>query len=69
MPRAARRASRAFFCSSGEPHSPNTVVIDRDGMEFHDRAGLQSIVDAAGLPPFAEIPYFEIDRFDPDSSM
>jgi deoxyadenosine/deoxycytidine kinase len=50
------------------PHSPNTVVIDRDGMEFHDRAGLQAIVDAAGLPPFAEIPYAEIDHFDPDNS-
>ena len=39
------------------PLYPNTVVIDRDRREFHDRAGLRSIVDAAGLPPFAEIPY------------
>jgi hypothetical protein len=44
------------------------VVIDRDGMEFHDRAGLEAIVAAAGLPPFAEIPYAEIDRFDPGNS-
>ena len=39
------------------PLYPNTVVIDRDGVEFHDRAGLLAIIDAAGLPPFTEIPY------------
>lgn len=47
------------------PQYPNTVVIDRDHREFHDRAGLQSIVDAAGLPPFREIPYREMDVFEP----
>ena len=34
------------------PKYPNTVVINRDGREFHDRAGLTYIIDAAGLPPF-----------------
>jgi deoxyadenosine/deoxycytidine kinase len=39
------------------PRYPNTVVIDRDGKEFHDRAGLLEIIRLAGLPPFREIPY------------
>jgi deoxyadenosine/deoxycytidine kinase len=39
------------------PAYPHTIVIDRDGREFHDRAGLAYIIDAAGLPPFPEIPY------------
>ena len=39
------------------PLYPNTVMIDRDSREFHDRAGLVSIIEAAGLPPFTEIPY------------
>jgi deoxyadenosine/deoxycytidine kinase len=39
------------------PLYPNTVVIDRDNKEFHDRAGLLEIIRLAGLPPFAEIPY------------
>ena len=39
------------------PAYPNTVVIDRDGKEFHHRAGLLEIIRLAGLPPFAEIPY------------
>ena len=39
------------------PEYPNTVVINRDGKEFHDRAGLMFIIEAAGLPPFNEIPY------------
>jgi hypothetical protein len=33
------------------------VVIDRDGLEFHDRSGLLAIIRTAGLPMFAEIPY------------
>jgi deoxyadenosine/deoxycytidine kinase len=40
---------------------PNTVVIDRDNREFHDRAGLMDIIRLAGLPMFEEIPYEEID--------
>ena len=39
------------------PRYPNTVVIDRDHREFHDRAGLIRIIAEAGLPPFPEIPY------------
>lgn len=39
------------------PGYANTVVINRDGMEFHNRSGLLRIVAAAGLPPFDEIPY------------
>ena len=42
---------------------PNTVLIDRDGMEFHEREGLQAIIGQAGLPPFQEIPYEQMDRF------
>jgi nicotinamide riboside kinase len=36
---------------------PSTVVINRDGMEFHQRSGLLQIIEAAGLPMFREIPY------------
>jgi hypothetical protein len=39
------------------PTYANTVVIDRDGKEFHDRAGLLEIIRLAGLPSFSEIPY------------
>ena len=39
------------------PRFPNTIVIDRDSKEFHDREGLVSIIQAAGLPMFREIPY------------
>jgi deoxyadenosine/deoxycytidine kinase len=39
------------------PRYPNTVVINRDGKEFHDRGGLLDIIAMAHLPPFAEIPY------------
>jgi deoxyadenosine/deoxycytidine kinase len=49
------------------PLYANTVVINRDGREFHDRAGLQAIVDEAGLPPFVEIPYREMGRYEPGS--
>jgi deoxyadenosine/deoxycytidine kinase len=35
----------------------NTVVINRDGMEFHTRDGLMRIISAAGLPEFTEIPF------------
>jgi deoxyadenosine/deoxycytidine kinase len=36
---------------------PNTVVIDRDSKEFHERQGLVDIITLAGLPMFHEIPY------------
>jgi deoxyadenosine/deoxycytidine kinase len=39
------------------PTYPNTVVIDRDGLEFHDREGLTAIIRAAGLRLFDDIPY------------
>ena len=39
------------------PGYPNTVVINRDGMEFHTRRGLGDVITAAGLPMFREIPY------------
>jgi deoxyadenosine/deoxycytidine kinase len=45
------------------PSYPNTVVVDRDGMEFHNRQGLTRIVEIAGLPPFREIPYRQMDRY------
>jgi deoxyadenosine/deoxycytidine kinase len=36
---------------------PNTVVINRDNKEFHERDGLVDIIKLAGLPMFQEIPY------------
>ncbi len=47
------------------PRYPNTVVIDRDRREFHDRDGLLHIIDVAGLPPFTEVPYRVMDRYEP----
>jgi deoxyadenosine/deoxycytidine kinase len=44
---------------------PNAVVIDRDGIEFHTRDGLRRIIEIAGLPPFQEIPYRQLDRYSP----
>ena len=44
------------------PQYPNAIVIDRDGLEFHERAGLLDIINAAGLPMFSEIPYQRLDR-------
>jgi hypothetical protein len=45
------------------PRYRNTVLIDRDGLEFHDRDGLLGVVRAASLPPFAEILYETLDRY------
>ena len=39
------------------PAYKNTVVIDRDSREFHERDGLIGIIELAGLPMFPEIPY------------
>ena len=39
---------------------PNTVVINRDSKEFHEREGLVDIITMAGLPMFPEIPYHRI---------
>src|SRR6185436_16471467 len=53
---------RRFRLIDGEfrrlaPLYPNTIVINRDRKEFHDRAGLLDIIELAGLPMFREIPY------------
>ena len=42
------------------PLYPNTIVIDRDSKEFHERRGLLEIINAAGLPMFKEIPYARV---------
>ena len=39
---------------------PGAVLIDRDGMEFHERSGLDAVVKAAGLPPYPQIPYRDL---------
>jgi nicotinamide riboside kinase len=39
------------------PLHVNTVVINRDNTEFHERDGLLHIIQLAGLPMFTEIPY------------
>ena len=64
----AENMVRRFTLIDGEfrrlaPHYPNTVVINRDNMEFHGRLGLKAIIEAAGLPMFGEIPYEAIGRF------
>ena len=46
------------------PLYPNTLVINRDGLEFHEREGLEHIIRMAGLPRFQEIPYARIEQFD-----
>ncbi len=45
------------------PAYPNAVVINRDGMEFHEREGLTEIIEAAALPMFGEIAYEQMERF------
>jgi nicotinamide riboside kinase len=45
------------------PLYPNTILIDRDSREFHDRGGLMYIIAAARLPMFQEIPYKIMDRY------
>ena len=42
---------------------PNTVLLDRDGLEFHEREGLEAVISAARLPWFQEIPYTKTDRY------
>ena len=49
------------FCRLA-PRYPETVVINRDGIEFHERAGLMHIIEAARLPAFQEVPYEQIGR-------
>lgn len=45
--------------------SPNTIIINRDGLEFHERDGLMRVIEQAGLPMFQEIPYHRLERFEP----
>jgi deoxyadenosine/deoxycytidine kinase len=45
------------------PQYPKTIVINRDGREFHSRDGLLHIIRAAGVPAFHEIPYERLDRY------
>ena len=40
---------------------PNVILLDRDGIEFHEREGLLRVIEAAGLPMFEEIPYRQIE--------
>jgi nicotinamide riboside kinase len=39
------------------PLYPNTIVINRDSKEFHERSGLVDIINTARLPMFQEIRY------------
>ena len=43
------------------PLYENTVVIERDGLEFHERRDLVTIIRSANLPMFREIPYQQLD--------
>lgn len=68
---SAEEMVRRFRLIDGEfrrlaPLYPNTVLIDRDHLEFHSRADLIRVINAAGLPMFHEIPYEKLDRFAPD---
>jgi deoxyadenosine/deoxycytidine kinase len=58
----AENMIRRFRLIDGEfrrlaPHYPDTVVIDRDNREFHQRADLVEIIRLARLPPFVDVPY------------
>ena len=46
------------------PAYPDAIVVDRDGKEFHERAGLVEMIKLAGLPAFEEIAYEQIERFE-----
>ena len=65
---SAENMVRRFNLIDGEfrrlaPHYANTVLINRDNMEFHGRLGLRAIIEAAGLPMFREVPYTLLDRY------
>jgi deoxyadenosine/deoxycytidine kinase len=65
---SAENMVRRFKLIDGEfrrlaPQYPNTVVINRDNMEFHGRLGLKAIIEAAGLPMFREVPYTVIEQY------
>ena len=63
---AAEHMVERFRLIDGEfrrlaPLYPRTVLIDRDGKEFHEREGLLHVIRAASLPMFKEIPYEQFD--------
>ena len=63
----AENMVRRFRLIDGEfrrlaPLYPNTIVIDRDSMEFHEPEGLRNVINAAGLPMFNAILYENLDR-------
>jgi deoxyadenosine/deoxycytidine kinase len=63
---SAESMVRRFRLIDGEfrrlaPLYPNTVLIDRDHLEFHNRADLLRVITAAGLPMFREVPYKEFE--------
>lgn len=39
------------------PAYPDTILVNRDRREFHDREGLLGIIQIAGLPAFPEVQY------------
>ena len=68
----AENMIRRFKLIDGEfrrlaPQYANTVLINRDNMEFHGRDGLKAIIDAARLPRFREIPYEMMTHFGVDA--
>jgi deoxyadenosine/deoxycytidine kinase len=59
---AVENMVRRFLLIDGEfrrlaPREAGTVIIDRDGIEFHERRGLERIVELAGLPAFHDLRY------------
>lgn len=63
----AENMVRRFHLIDGEfrrlaTHAPNAVIIDRDGMEFHERSGLDAVISAASLPAYPDIPYHDRTR-------
>lgn len=63
----AENMVRRFHLIDGEfrrlaADEPNTVIIDRDGIEFHERSGLDAVISAADLPMYPDIPYHDRSR-------
>jgi len=59
MVRRFRLIDREFRRLAGR--YANAVLVDRDGVEFHERDGLRRVIAVAGLPMFTEIPYQDLD--------
>lgn len=43
--------------------TPNCALVNRDGMEFHEREDLVKIIRMAELPMFADVPYDQMEHF------